>query len=142
MPPFGWYSDPLYGAYSQESINDVYRKARIMMIVRKTIDLKHHVEAHVDLEKFDPKKPTADIVNVYVVKTGNNKVIEDHEPLILFRGRDHLAAPLLRLYRTLCEADGCNDFQLGQVDELIDRFHRFIRDYPEQMKQPGITRGL
>lgn len=93
-------------------------------IVRK-IDLKHHI---------DDKGQ--------IVKTGNGVPIPDNEPLVLFRGRDRLAVPLLLKYREFCERDGCNDFQLGQVDQLIKRFADFASDNPDVMKQPGITRGL
>jgi hypothetical protein len=95
-----------------------------MSIVRK-IDLKHHID-----EKGR------------IVKTGNGVPIPEAEPLILFRGRDRLAVPLLTAYRQLCIADGCNDFQLGQIDELIQRFRTFAEANPQTMKQPGSTRGL
>ena len=94
------------------------------MIVRK-IDLKHHIDEKGQL-----------------VKTGNGTVIEESEPTILFRGRDYLAMPLLLKYREMCVRDGCNDFQLKQVDALIERFATFARENPTVMKQPGITRGL
>jgi hypothetical protein len=94
----------------------------------RVIDLKHH----------------ADVIDgeVAIVKTGNGQVIPQEEPLALFRARDYLAVPLLEHYRKLCEADGCNDFQLGQIDDLISRFSQFAVDYADRMKQPGITRGL
>jgi hypothetical protein len=95
-----------------------------MAILRK-IDLKHHVDDQGQ-----------------IVKTGNGVVIPDEEPLILFRARDRLALPMLRNYRALCIGDGCNDFQLKQVDELIARFEAFAHSNPDTMKQPGITRGL
>lgn len=95
-----------------------------MAIVRQ-IDLKHHIDENGD-----------------IVKTTNNQVISRDEPTILFRARDYLAVPLLIKYREMCKADGCNDFQLKQVTELIDRFARFAVEHPEVMKQPGITRGL
>lgn len=94
------------------------------MIVR-TIDLKHHID-----EKGQ------------IVKTGNSVPIPDDEPLILFRGRDRLAVPMLENYRRLCVEDGCNDFQLGQIDALIARFKVFAVEHPATMKQPGVTRGL
>jgi hypothetical protein len=93
-------------------------------VVRK-IDLKHHID--------DEGR---------IVKTGNGVPIPEDEPLILFRARDRLALPMLRSYRDICAADGCNDFQLGQIDELITRFEAFAAGHPEVMKQPGITRGL
>ncbi len=88
------------------------------------IDLKHHID--------DQGR---------IVKTGNGVPVPDDEPLILFRGRDRLAVPMLLQYRELCVHDGCNDFQLGQIDALIDRFKAFTQTHPEVMKQPGITRG-
>lgn len=94
----------------------------------KTIDLKHHIEVR-DGE-------------IEIVKTGNRQPIPNNEPLCLFRARDYLAVPLLEHYKKLCAADGCNDFQLGQVEELIERFRTFARENPQTMKQPGITRGL
>ena len=95
-----------------------------MSVVRQ-IDLKHHVDE-----------------NGQIVKTGNGVVVPLDEPLILFRGRDYLAVPLLIHYYDMCKRDGCNDFQLGQVQRLIDKFANFARENPGVMKQPGITRGL
>lgn len=95
-----------------------------MAIVRQ-IDLKHHVDE-----------------NGNIVKTGNGVVVPLDEPLILFRGRDYLALPLLMRYREMCERDGCNDFQLSQVDELISKFEKYASANPGVMKQPGVTRGL
>ena len=110
-----------------EEIQDVIqrdRKETNMAIIRK-IDLKHHID-----EKGQ------------IVKTGNSVPIPDDEPLILFRGRDHLAVKMLNFYYQLCHDDGCNDFQLGQVSELIKKFEKFAAEHPEVMKQPGVTRGL
>lgn len=94
------------------------------MIVRH-IDLKHHI---------DDKGQ--------IVKTGNGVPIPAEEPLILFRGRDRLALPLLLAYERFCIEDGCNDFQLGQIRELVGKFKDFADANPQTMKQPGITRGL
>lgn len=94
------------------------------MIVRK-IDLKHHVDE-----------------NGQIIKTTNGEAIPIEEPTILFRARDWLSVPMLINYRMLCVADGCNNFQLKQVDELIERFKRFAQENPGAMKQPGVTRGL
>jgi hypothetical protein len=94
-------------------------------MVKRQIDLKHHIDE-----------------NYNIVKTTNGNIIDTEEPTILFRGRDYLAVPLLIKYRELCKMDGCNDFQLGQVDELIKKFADFASEHPDVMKQPGITRGL
>jgi len=77
-----------------------------------------------------------------IIKTSNGQAVPLEEPLIMFRGRDYLAIPLLEYYRKLCIADGCNDHQMGLVDQRIKEFQKFAEDYPERMKQPGITRGL
>lgn len=88
----------------------------------KRIDNKHHMEGE------------------QIVKTGNGVPIPDDEPVILFRGRDRLALPVLRFYRDLCVADGCTDFQLNSLDGMIRAFEEFAATSPT-MKQPGITRG-
>jgi hypothetical protein len=88
------------------------------------IDNKHHLEGE------------------RIVKTGNGVPIDlEKEPVILFRGRDKLSLPMLRHYRQLCVDDGCNDFQLTSMDDMIRRFEEFAAE-SATMKQPGITRGL
>ena len=88
------------------------------------IDNKHHLEGE------------------RIVKTGNGVPIDlDKEPVILFRGRDRLSLPMLLHYRELCVQDGCTDFQLESMDDMIRRFREFADQSPA-MKQPGCTRGL
>lgn len=78
-----------------------------------------------------------------VVKTSNGQEIPlDEEPVILLRARDRLALPLLLAYRDMCVADGCTDYQMQLVDARIAEFQRFAKEHADQMKQPGITRGL
>lgn len=89
----------------------------------KRIDNKHHLEGE------------------QIVKTGNGVPIPDDEPVILFRGRDRLALPMLRFYRQLCADDGCTDFQLRSMDDMIQKFANFADNSPT-MKQPGITLGM
>jgi hypothetical protein len=87
------------------------------------IDDKHHIEGE------------------RIIKTGNGVPIDlDVEPVILFRGRDKLAVSMLMYYRQLCIEDGCNDFQLATMDNMIGKFVAFAKTSPT-MKQPGITRG-
>lgn len=95
------------------------------MPIKRQIDLKHHIDTEGRL-----------------IKTGNGVEVPENEPLMLFRGRDRLALPMLMKYRELCIEDGCNDFQLSQVDAIIDKFRDFADENPQIMKQPGITRGL
>ncbi len=88
------------------------------------IDGKHHLEGET------------------IVKTGNGQSIDlSIEPVILFRGRDKLALPMLEYYRQMCVADGCTEYQLKTMDDRIRLFREFAESSPT-MKQPGITRGL
>ncbi len=91
--------------------------------IARHIDLKHHIT-----------------VDGRLVKTGNGVEVPAEEPLILFRGRDRLAVQMLEFYRALCIADSCNEYQLGQVNELIEKFKAFAAT-SSTMKQPGVTRG-
>lgn len=90
----------------------------------RKIDEKHHIEGD------------------QIFKTTNGTIIPLTEPTILFRGRDRLAVPMLEFYRALCKNDGANDYQLGTMDIMINRFKQFGIDNPQTMKQPGITKGL
>ncbi len=98
------------------------------MTIKRKIDLKHAITDDGQLIKY--KDDT--IV----------QVVPDDEPLVLFRGRDRLAVTLLERYKYFCVQAGCNDFQLAQIDALIERFKKFAKDNPQTMKQPGVTRGL
>ena len=87
------------------------------------LDEKHHLEGET------------------IVKTGNGVEIDlDYEPVILFRGRDKLALPLLKIYSIMCQANGCTQYQLDTLDEMILKFSAFNRISPT-MKQPGCTEG-
>lgn len=90
----------------------------------RPLDMKHHIEGD------------------RIIKTTNGQEIPETEPTILFRGRDHLALPMLKHYRQLCVDDGCTDFQMASMDEMIRRFQVFADENPQTMKQPGVTRGL
>ena|SRR5581483_7043240 len=77
-----------------------------------------------------------------LVKTKTGEPIPEDEPLILFRGRDQNALHgALTPYEKRCEADGCTDFHLEGIRNRINAFLDFKCDFPERMKQPGITRG-
>jgi hypothetical protein len=75
-----------------------------------------------------------------IVKASSGEIVPEDEPLVLMRGRDHLMVATLNHYRRLCQLDGCNDYQLRLVDELIAKFTAYASD-PSRMKQPGVTRG-
>jgi hypothetical protein len=87
------------------------------------------------------EKHSLEIVNDIpaIIKCTNNQILPDTEPRILFRGRDKIALPLLHIYRYLCTANGCNDYQLNSIDTMIDEFQEFAENSPLTMKKPGIT---
>ena len=78
-----------------------------------------------------------------IVKTSNGEVLNPvAEPLIVFRGRDKLALPMLDYYRYLCAQDRCTDYQLDVLYRRIAMFRKFKDNNPGSMKQPGVTKGL
>ena len=93
---------------------------------------------HIILRRIDPKFHIDE--EGRIVKTSSGEVVPEDEPLHLFRGRDRLALATLNHYRYLCVLDGCNDYQLGLLDENIQRFADYASD-PSRMKQPGVTKG-
>ena len=93
------------------------------MKILKAIDPKYHIE------------------DGLIVKTSNGVPVPEDEPLILFRGRDRLALPMLQAYRELCVEDGCTAYQLEGIDNRIAAFEAFQREQSARMKQPGCTLG-
>ena len=91
------------------------------------IDNKHHIDVTPEGE-------------IRIVKNNGIPIDLTREPVILFRGRDKLALPMLKHYRDLCVQDGCTDFQLTSMDDMIRRFEEFSASSPT-MKQPGCTLG-
>jgi hypothetical protein len=74
-----------------------------------------------------------------IIKTATGEEVPIEEPVILYRGRDKLALPMMRYYRQLCVEDGATDYQLESMDRMIKRFEDYAKENPT--KQPGITRG-
>lgn len=101
--------------------------------VRRQIDDKHDARVILDVAGATE--------SVEIFKSTNNTPIPKEEPMILFRGRDHLAIPMLEHYLHLCLADGCTDYQIEPLRSRIALFQQFALDYPDCMKQPGITLG-
>ena len=81
------------------------------------------------------------VIGSEIVKKSNGEHLPIEEPLFLIRARDWLAMPMLKKYRELAVADGCNDYILELFDESLRAFEKFAKDYPARMKQPGVTRG-
>jgi len=105
----------------------------------KQIDPKYHVDVVPAL--IDGTDLQAG-VRVEIVKTANGTPIPEDEPLFLLRAKDRLAVDALLSYREICRRDGCTDYQLNGVTDIIEAFQRFAAEHPDRMKQPGVTRGL
>lgn len=97
----------------------------------REIDNKHSIAIDEDGYPFLAKR-TVD---------GKIIPIPENEPTILFRARDKLAVPMLKYYRQLCMEDGCTDFQMSSMDDMISKFEKFSQQ-SATMKQPGCTKGL
>lgn len=76
-----------------------------------------------------------------IIKTSNGAPIPDHEPKILFRGRDKLALPMLNYYLRLCMEDHCTKYQEESMRSMIKEFEDFKNSFSDTMKQPGSTKG-
>jgi hypothetical protein len=78
-----------------------------------------------------------------IVKVATLEPIPDDEPLVLFRARDNNAlVGAIHPYQNRCQDTGCTDFHMAGIRNRAIAFENFMRDHPERMKQPGITRGL
>jgi len=97
--------------------------------MEKRIDDKHSI-AILDGELVVAKR----------LPNGDLQPIPPEEPTILFRGRDKLAVRMLLFYRQLCKEDGCSNYQLATMDNMISKFQEFAHTSPT-MKQPGLTKG-
>lgn len=106
------------------------------VVTKVKLDNKHHLEASYTVDEHDRV-----FTHPRVVKSGNGVPIDlDVEPVILFRGRDKLAVKMLQYYRALCVQDGCTDYQLQSMDDMINKFEAFATS-SATMKQPGCTLG-
>jgi hypothetical protein len=85
-------------------------------------------------------------LKIEVIKTTNGQPIPEEEPLVLFRGRDQLAAPALLCYQALIKVATYPD-PLAKEEHILSNklsiamFEEFSRNYPDRMKLPNITRG-
>lgn len=91
------------------------------------------------IKRIDNKHSVTD--NGTIIKTSNGSPIPDHEPKILFRGRDKLAIPMLQFYLGLCIQDGCTQYQEESMRSMIKEFENFRDSFSASMKQPGSTSG-
>ena len=97
----------------------------------KRVDNKHSIYTDENGEPFLAKR----------LESGELQPIPPEEPVIVFRGRDGLALPMLQYYREMCIGNRCTDYQLNSLDDMIRRFREFA-DTSGKMKRPGSTRGM
>jgi hypothetical protein len=91
------------------------------------------------MKRIDNKHSVTD--TGVIIKTSNGAPIPDHEPKILFRGRDKFAIPMMQFYLSLCMQDGCTPYQEQSMRAMIKEFEEFRDKFPASMKQPGSTGG-
>lgn len=103
------------------------------MYAQRSIDEKHSIYVK-DATSFHN-------LELGIIKHTNGQKIDlDKEPVILFRGRDKLALPMLQFYRQLCVEDGATQYQLDSMDKMIAKFELFAQT-SDTMKQPDSTLG-
>jgi hypothetical protein len=76
-----------------------------------------------------------------LVKTSNNQLVPEDEPVFILRGRDNISLPALRNYIAFCKADGVDNERIAQLRKVAGEFARYAEEHAETMKQPGITKG-
>lgn len=96
------------------------------------LDGKFHVEAF-GMDGQD---------GMFLVKTSNGERLNPaEEPVIVFRARDKFALRILLQYESMCQHDGCTDYHLKKIGEVIARFATYANEHNDKMKQPGCTMG-
>jgi hypothetical protein len=73
---------------------------------------------------------------VTIVNHYTGEVLEEGEPLIVFRAKDKNARAVIQYYRKICEASGSPQEFLKLIDSTLKNFERFAADHPERMKRP------
>jgi hypothetical protein len=105
--------------------------------MRKTIDGKFGIAGKIENGRASTTRTDFEIANLV-----SGEIIPKEEPLFLLRARDRNAIALLLAYRDLAADDGCNELHLAGIEQLLKKFSDFAKQYPERMKQPGITKHL
>jgi hypothetical protein len=75
-----------------------------------------------------------------LVKTSNNQIVPEDEPLFILRGRDSLAALGIMTYRRECMELGVPEDRIKQLDQVILKFQAYAKNHT--VKLPGITHGM
>jgi len=77
----------------------------------------------------------------HLIKTSNNSIVPEDEPLFVLRGRDALAIETLHHYVALMAGSGGDPQRMLELGYVVHDFRKFSENHPERMKQPGVTRG-
>jgi len=62
--------------------------------------------------------------------------IPEHEPLILFRGKDKLLLPLLEKYVELCRHAGSPEAQIVSLEQRINEIKDWQATHHDRLKVP------
>lgn len=80
-------------------------------------------------------------IQIVIVNAVSGQEIPEDEPLFLLRARDHHAYGALMHYLALC-AEDCNELHVEGIKQQIREFIDFATNYPNRMKQPGVSKDL
>lgn len=86
------------------------------------------------MKRIDNKFAVTSEGDIISVRTG--APIPDHEPKILFRGKDKLAIPMMQYYLELCIQNGCTKEQEESMRAMIEEFREYKNKFASVMKTP------
>lgn len=72
-----------------------------------------------------PDSLTGGKYKVLLLHPDNTLVLDEHEPVVVFRGRDPLSAPLVRFYREQRASLNANDPALVSLDNLATELEKW-----------------
>lgn len=85
-----------------------------------------------------PQDPKYDFCDGRVINRDSGELVPLDEDVFVFRARDVLSLPVLKVYRSLVRDLGSPGVEahLQAIDERIAHFEQFRHDHPERMKEP------
>lgn len=73
-----------------------------------------------------------------IIRTANNTVIPDDEPLMLLRGRDRLLPETLDFYLRLRQQTGMTEDQLSDLKTQIKNIKQWQASHPDRLNTPSV----
>jgi hypothetical protein len=67
--------------------------------------------------------------------------IPDDEPVIVFRARDKMVAPMLKFYLELCATNSSPPRHLSLIQRAAAEIARWQSEHPDQVRQPDSERS-